>query len=47
MVNWEVITTNPSSDYVVMRISYHIEWLNKPFGFWRLIESETLKKIQE
>jgi len=29
-----------------MRISQHIEWLDKPFGFWRLIESETLKKLE-
>jgi hypothetical protein len=45
MMNWEVLTTDPSSEHVAIRISYHIEWLYKPFGFWRFVESETNKKL--
>lgn len=46
MQNWEVLTTDPDSNEVALRISAHIEWLNKPWGVWSTIESEANKKLQ-
>ena len=45
--NWEVITSDEQSKKVVVRMSYKIEWINKPFGFTSIIEKCTKSSIQE
>ena len=36
--NWEVITESEYSNQVIVRMSYQIEWINKPWLLGHLIE---------
>ena len=45
MENWEVMTSDPLANQVVVRMSYKIEWISKPFGVWSIINSQVKSQI--
>ena len=44
---WEFISPHPESNQIVMRNTWHIEWLNKPFALWPLIEDGLKKRVKQ
>ena len=43
--NWEIFTVDPESKQVALRISYKVDWVSKPWGFWRLINRAIQDKV--
>ena len=38
VAKWDIFTADPRSQQVVLRQSYAIHWLDKPFGIWKIID---------
>jgi len=47
LAKWDIFTPDPRSQQVVLRHSYRINWLNKPFAVWRLIEPVAFNKMNK
>ena len=45
--NWEVLTADPKSEFVVMRFSWQLEWVHKPFGMQSMIERGTTDQVNK
>lgn len=39
------MTSDPLANQVVVRMSYRIEWISKPFGVWSIINSQVQSQI--
>ena len=35
---WDILTPDPKSQQVAMRQSFKINWLDKPFGVWKIMD---------
>jgi hypothetical protein len=43
--NWEMFSPDPQSNQVVFRCVYKIDWLSKPFGIWKMINSSIVSRV--
>ena len=44
---WDIYSPDPKSQQVILRQSYKIQWLTKPFGVWRIIDPLASKKMEK
>ena len=43
----DVFTPHPKSRQVVLRLSYNIDWLSKPFGIYRVMNPVVHDKVKK
>lgn len=41
------MTVDPQSNQVVVRMTYSINWLSKPFGIWNLVRDAIESKVKD
>ena len=44
---WDIYSPDPRSQQVILRQSYGINWLSKPFGVWRVIDPLASSKFEK
>ena len=44
---WDIFTPDPRSQQVIMRQSYQLEWLARPFAVWRIIGPVQTGKMEK
>ena len=47
VAKWDIFTPDPRSQQVVLRQSYAIHWLDKPFGVWKIIDPLAHEQMEE
>jgi len=48
--SWEIFSADPRSNQTVLRLSFRIKWLSKPFGIWSVADSKIkagVKKVEK
>ena len=47
MARWDILSPDERSNRVVLRQSYAVEWLDKPWGLWQIIDPLAHEQMEE